>query len=210
MLRIIVIMSATRIATEAVAIILADDVFLSKLAEKLSDSVTAMFEKQLNHQKTIIQNLQLENNILRDKVDNLEQYSRRNCVRIFGVPEESTENTEAKVCDLIKSNLTIDIHPNLIDRCHRVGKPSKNARPIIVKFTSYKTRERIIKSRKLLKGTKISIKEDLTHSRYELYKFASTKFGFKNVWTRDGNVFVKTPNNEVVKVLNIDQCKKLN
>ena len=60
---------------------------------------------------------------LRKACNDLEQYSRRNCVRIFGIPEQSTENTTETVCNLVKDKLGINLQKSQIDRSHRVGNP---------------------------------------------------------------------------------------
>jgi len=92
---------------------------------------------------------------LEASVDTLEQYSRRNSLRISGVPEEPYEDTGEVFLKLINSRT--QIHPaltiNEIDRIHRVGakktdKPS--SRQIIVKFATYRSRQRVYKHRKEL------------------------------------------------------------
>ena len=48
---------------------------------------------------------QKDNEILFTKVDNLEQYSRRECVRIYGVPtqvDESSSTVKSKVRNMIE------------------------------------------------------------------------------------------------------------
>ena len=53
--------------------------------------------------------------------DSLEQYSRRNSLRISGIPEEPGENTDQRVIQLA-GGLGVDINPEDIDRSHRIGK----------------------------------------------------------------------------------------
>nr|CAH7762044.1 unnamed protein product [Callosobruchus chinensis] len=45
------------------------------------------------------------------------------------------------------------------------------------------------------------MKEDLTALRLGIVKEASDKYGFKNVWTLNGNVFAKT-NSGVERIIN--------
>lgn len=59
---------------------------------------------------------------------------------------------------------------------------------------SYRTRQLAINNRKLLQGSKIVIREDLSKDRLQLLKSATTRFGFRNVWTRDGNICVRLGN----------------
>lgn len=195
------------IVNEALTMILKDDSFITKLVDKVCDRLEAkLAELKLNYEVTVAELIQ-DNKMLRDEVDNLEQYSRRNCLRVFGVKEEVGENTEDKVREIFSSKLCVKVEPSDIDRCHRVGKlNAKKSRPIIIKLVSYKTRATIIRARKLLKGTGISIKEDLTNKRLELLNAASTKYGIKNAWSFNGNIYVNA-GDSVKRILNIEQLQ---
>nr|CAI5862648.1 unnamed protein product [Callosobruchus analis]CAI5865949.1 unnamed protein product [Callosobruchus analis] len=50
----------------------------------------------------------------------------------------------------------------------------------------------VYNKKKMLKGTRMVIKEDLTARRLKIVKTASDKYGFKNVWTVNGKIFGKT------------------
>lgn len=126
--------------------------------------------------------------------DQQEQYSRRNCLLVHGIEENKHEKTDDLVIETLKSNLEIDISTNDIDRTHRIGKPrgsGEKPRPIIVKLTRYNVRSKIYGSKKKLKGKSISITESLTATRLEKLKDAREVYGFNNVWTMDGKIFVK-------------------
>lgn len=83
---------------------------------------------------------------------------------------------------------------------YRVGQKSNNRpRYNVVTFRDNKLKMDIYNKKKMLKGTKIVIKEDLTVDRLKIVKEASEKHGFKNVWTVNGNIFVKS-NNKVEKI----------
>ena len=79
---------------------------------------------------------------LTEKVDKLsslvgrqKQYSRRNCILIYGVKENQNEDTDEVVINKIKSEMDLDISPRDIDRTHKIGVPTKGKnRPIIVQF----------------------------------------------------------------------------
>ena len=82
-------------------------------------------------------------NTLQDDYDNLEQYSRRNCLRIHGVPEIQGENTDNEAVNIFKNKLQVNIKSEHLDRSHRLGKyrlagqANSRPRPIIVKFTRH-------------------------------------------------------------------------
>lgn len=162
-------------------------------------------------------------NTCKSNIDDLEQYSRRSCVRISGIKEEEGENTNDLVLDLAR-RVSADIRPEDLDRSHRVGRPrevSQNAnavprpREIIVKLTNYRARMQLLKGRAFLRSTKakIFINEDLTSARKEIaYECRSLKRDNKirKVWTYNGNIFI-VDNNDVKKqissVLELDVYK---
>ena len=80
----------------------------------------------------------------------MEQYSRRNCLRISPVPEAS-ESTDDIVKTVAKT-AGVTLPDNAIDRSHRVGKVSASRQttdlPILVKFTSYKYKVAMMKARR--------------------------------------------------------------
>ena len=87
---------------------------------------------------------------LKGCLDRQEQYSRRNCLLIHGLPESKNENTDELVIDAIKEKMGEEIEKNEIDRSHRLGAPKNNgkSRPIIIKFVRYNTRCRTFKNKK--------------------------------------------------------------
>ena len=89
-------------------------------------------------------------------MDESEQYSRRNCVRISKIPERPDEDTDKLVRNIAE---TLNIHMSLsdIDRSHRICRSgTKPHRDIIVKFAIYRARERLFMNRKQLKDTEFS------------------------------------------------------
>lgn len=136
------------------------------------------------------------------KMDKLEQYSRRNNIRIFGVAETVGENTDDIVMQICARNLQTQIDINDIDRSHRVGRIKPNdtrPRPIIVKFTNYHVRSKVFNNKKLLKGTGYTIREDLSLSNVNIMKSAILKYGSSSVWSRDGFIFARH-NNKVIRL----------
>lgn len=102
---------------------------------------------------------------LDDKTDYIENQSRRNNVRFDGVLEsarETWDETEKKVTKLLSTNMKFQEVPP-IERAHRVGpKKADKPRSIVVKFANYKGREAVLRSGKLLKGSNIFAREDLS------------------------------------------------
>ena len=87
-------------------------------------------------------------------LEDLQQYSRRNCVLVTGVPEEKDENTDELIKHLSTDKLEVPLADEDIDRSHRVGKPKTKgkARAIIVKFTRHNKKTPNHQSKKETEG----------------------------------------------------------
>ena len=71
--------------------------------------------------------------VLEESIDQQGQYSRRNCLFIHGVEENSNEDTDNLVLNIINNDLEIDLTEVPIDRTYRIGdlkKKRKKVRPI--------------------------------------------------------------------------------
>ena len=58
----------------------------------------------------------------KDRIDDLEQYSRRNCLIFTGIKEageDKTENTDEIMLDICRSKLQIELHRFSLDRLGR-------------------------------------------------------------------------------------------
>ena len=202
--------------------------------QDLLDNITSLrsevrsLRKELGERDAAIASLQSEVQVLRQENDALEQYGRRNNLRISGIAEvnlgtNETEDTTAAIVSL--ANEVLKVEPPLaasdIEVSHRLQKPrnarSGEPRPIIVRFRSKAERYRVISNRKNLKSYnedqdfKVYINEDLTAARAKLFstvrKLQKQKH-FAQVWTYNGNIRVKDLQGSVKPVKNADDIKK--
>ena len=194
------------------------------------DSLKAEYDKLIvvnTLQKEEISNLKSQADALKTqeikdsiKVDELEQYGRRQNLEIVGVPEKEDENTNAIVLEVAKM-LDVDIMSSHISTSHRLPKKKASSRnnsgssSIIVRFTSRDIRNQIYANRKKarfvdLKNFSVSdtknifVNENLTPTRKHL--FWKTKQEVKNnswkyIWTHNGNVFVKKDDNASITAI---------
>ena len=177
---------------------------------KVTESLKSMSEKfdkleeKLKEKDEKIEGLERKNKLLNeknqdltDRLDDLEQYSRRNCLLLHGVREDEEENTDEIILSTIATEIGININEEDIDRTHRLGKPNRRdgkPRPIIVKFTRYNVRNKVYAYKRNLKGKKYLITESLTSNRMKLLLEAQQKYGVRNVWTSDGRILYKVDN----------------
>ena len=108
------------------------------------------------------------------KLIDLEDRSRWNNLRFEGIKEhenESWEDCENKIYDLLENKLEMDIENFLIERAHWTGKKNKNRlRPIVAQFSFYKDKMNILKNCKKLKNTRFSIFEDFSRETAAIHK----------------------------------------
>lgn len=169
--------------------------FADMVSKKINSNLEALIrnlEIRLSETENRVSSLENENCQLKNQLDRHEQYSRRNNIRIYGVPLESNqEDTDSLVIKLVSEKLGVNISMSSIDRSHRLRNTNGKHPPILVKFANYHARASIMERKKRLKGSGVMIAEDLTSFRASLRGRCCEKWGTANVWTRDGVIMVK-------------------
>ena len=93
-----------------------------------------------------------------------ECYSRRDNLRIFGLPEkawEKWEDTKSAVGEFFVKTLGLPEQSVNIERAHRIGgADARKPRAVIVRLAKFEHKFDILKKRGNLKGTKIRLDED--------------------------------------------------
>lgn len=197
----------TTLVKEAVSMLVLDEKFITTLAGKVSESLKPLFEQQ----SKIIENLQTkvdevtkENQDLSRRVKFLEKSLIKNTIRIVGMGDESPDqNIEGMVNNLFNNVLKLNIPTNSVADVYRINYKKKeknegqkveadkvkNKATVIVRFASFKERQLVLKSRKHLKSTGITIYEELSRDTIMLYEKAVKKYSRRNVWTFGDRVF---------------------
>ena len=137
------------------------------------------------------------NTILKCEIDRQDQYSRRSCLIISGVPVSANENsvkTEELARQVILENLSDDISANdfdvNLDKAHRLGRKHN----IIVKFKCHSFREKVYRNRKKMRGVKFHValtphrSSVLNSAQEEIKDFPIANFCFADP---NGNLKVK-------------------
>ena len=119
-------------------------------------------------------------NLTNFKLDDLEQYGRRENIRIHNVAEStSAKDDDEDVLFKVADALKIELAKYDIQRVHRIGvkKTSRNAkpRPVIVRFVSYQKRNAFLfeksKLRKSMHFSNAFITKDLTPLRSKMLRY---------------------------------------
>ena len=168
----------------------------------------------VNSNTNRINDLEEDMSDLRLELEQLKQYTRRNAIRIYNrtwPPEDKNENTDQMVLRLINETLGITtITSKDISRSHRVGKPERGPRPILVKFTGYRAKELVMKEKsKLPQGA--SIYEDLSpyvaSLAYEARQLKRTG-RISDTWVYDGRIYIK-PTSRHTRGIVVQSAKEL-
>ncbi|CAG9818732.1 unnamed protein product [Phaedon cochleariae] len=184
------------------AVIKSIDKKFSQIEQKvthLQDELAAVkksIDNMVKRSKDDASKLIQQNGILEKKLDNIDQDRRKKNLRVFNVKEKDKENTREEILALLRTKLAINLSTNDIVICYRVGKQEEGRKPrgIFLKLKDFNMKQEIYRKKKLLKGTGVVIREDLTHHRIELLAHAVEKTSLQSVWTDKGIIYVNIDN----------------
>ena len=185
------------------------------ITKKMTETIEERLEFDLAERDDKIKELEKEIDRMKDKQDEADQYSRRNCLIVHGIPEKEGESTDALIKDLCSKKLKVQLEGNEIDRSHRLGAKKGKVRGIIVKLTNYRVRDRIYQARKMLRNTEeenpVYIQESLTKLRGELFWEIKSNYKqiVKNIWTQDGRIQVRLHDDRRLTFVSKVDLKKL-
>ena len=174
---------------------------LKQIKEKemvdLKEEVQFLRSKLYNHTEV----KKMEYIDTKQKIDDLEQESKLNNLRIVGIAEDADideENLQQKFLTIANEKLNLQaITKDDIDQCYRLGKPNDHKpRDVIVRFNSREKRNLVFKCKRNMprEDRPIYINEDLTQSRDKLFYDARCLRKTKKIhatWTQEGNIIVK-------------------
>lgn len=186
------------------------------LVSKQNEEMAALIE--------LVNKLNTENAELRSKVvmlenrmDDIEQYSRRDTIEIHGVPVQAGE----QVIEVVKSvgrALDLTIEDSMISACHRLRSRADMIPGIIVKMTRRLDAEAVLQKRRVkrnfsthhlgltaTKATPIYINESLSPGRRRILNEARVAKKEKNytyLWIRGGKIMMRKADKEPVKIVN--------
>ncbi|ELT88644.1 hypothetical protein CAPTEDRAFT_199468, partial [Capitella teleta] len=153
---------------KALGLALKDPQVRSSLGDIVGESVRQeiiALRAELKRKDATIDDLRRRVVTLETSNDSLEQYQRRNSLRIAGFPEDENEDILTRTLELMNTTMSVEpaITAHDVDRIHRVGKKDGGKpRSVIIKFATYRARHRVMQHRRNLRNTTHFINEDLT------------------------------------------------
>ena len=148
------------------------------------------------------------------RMENVEQYNRRDCLLFYGIYEHENENTTAKVIKTAAA-MGIFIEPTDVSISHRLATRNRarsQPKPIIAKFVRREVKNNVYQARAKLGSSvdhyNVFIREQLTKDRSKALYMLREK-GYR-VTTTEGRLNVQ--NSEQTAVINslLDLQSKLN
>ena len=188
------------------------------------EEFSMMLESRVAPLESEILYLKEENRPLAQKVDDLEMYSRRNCIRVTGVPETEEDTTKA-ILEIAEA-VEVPLDKTDIAVSHRVGKSTPGKpRQIIARITNYEVKHKLLKSNKALKMRvedkekpplpkfkNVSINQDLTKERnsaaYEARQLVRAGLA-KSTFIWDGKIFIISNKDVKHKVFTVREVREL-
>ncbi|XP_045476340.1 uncharacterized protein LOC123682005 [Harmonia axyridis] len=195
---------------------LSNESFLKTIADNVSNAIIKTVELKLSHIETTLTNMQADVTNIRDenkvtaekvdrhtndflhyktrmerKYDRIDRYSRKCNLRIFGFEGRPNEQTGESIISFLNSKMSMKLTKDDMEVCYRVGrKGGEKSRAVFLKVNNFNLKDQIYRKKRLLKGTGVVIREDLTSHGVELYSKCVEKAGMKNVWTDSGKVYI--------------------
>uniref|UniRef100_A0A6M2D5R7 Putative myosin light chain kinase smooth muscle-like protein ovary overexpressed n=1 Tax=Rhipicephalus microplus TaxID=6941 RepID=A0A6M2D5R7_RHIMP len=120
-------------------------------------------QEQFASMKSHMQSIDKSIASIADKVDDLENRSRRNNIIIHGFREPADE-TLSSLCECVSRDFfqeKLQLSINGMERCHRIGsKRPHKTRPIVIKLLDYREKQSILKNCGKLKNSGMYVTED--------------------------------------------------
>nr|CAI5859028.1 unnamed protein product [Callosobruchus analis] len=169
--------------------ILADDEFLTRIVQKVSDTVEKPIEIRTAGIEQKLQEMNLKNNTifkdLKDETANL-RTKNEHLMRKVDEPFQGARQKNIRIFKLKETDNEI-----LIDRNWEKGE--NKTRGILLELANISLKNNIYDKKKLLKGSSVVLKEDLTGNRLKLMELAIEEHSISHVWSyRAMYMFIKT------------------
>lgn len=136
------------------------------------DALGALEEKLISCQDQIF-SMTSTIQTLEQRIEELENRSRRSNLIVYGL-EETKDETSEKLERAVNNDIIVSIlelEPVQIERIHRLGRPAPNKiRPVIMKLFDSRQKAAILKNGFKLKDTDLSIGEDFSRKTREIRK----------------------------------------
>ncbi|ESP05277.1 hypothetical protein LOTGIDRAFT_152106 [Lottia gigantea] len=139
-----------------------------------------------------------------------EQYSRKQNIKIPGLPESENECLVDKFCDVLKDVWNMNIATEDIKAIHRLASKLKNnAKPIIVKLATSDIKSKIMRQKSALFDRNLKVIDDITVRNMSLINKLRTTYNIESAWYFNCSVYAKAVGKKRVKIDIFDDVYKV-
>ena len=126
----------------------------NEMNKQIQSEMSALREQVQNKEYDIAQ-LRERVKTLETHVDEQDQFSRNNSLRISGMAEKTNENLLDRFITMATSQMNVNIEKDNVEKIYRVGKPTQGrTRNIVIKLKTYEMKTKLLKGRKNLRKSK--------------------------------------------------------
>ena len=137
----------------------------------VDDDTVAVLEERI---KYLEERIEVMENLER-RIDDGEQYSRRQCLRLNNIelPQQGEKETCMEKVEKVLRDLDCGVGVESVDRAHRIGPvkvsdEGSRSQQMIVRFNSFRDRTKVYRARKSLSGDSgVKVRLDLTKKRLD-------------------------------------------
>ncbi|CAH1964598.1 unnamed protein product [Acanthoscelides obtectus] len=178
--------------------LLSDDKFLTLISDKIEQKlgIKESQQKMVELEKQIV-DLRHAKNKLECDLGKFQQHARRKSFRIVGMKESHGISVLEQVLTLCEDNLKTRVLEENIENCFWLGRKKNEQRSVLFTVNSHNLKMKLLRNRKLLKGSGITLTEDMSPARYKLYQKAVQKWGKQKTWFYNGEIWVKLRDNKL-------------
>ena len=163
-------------------------------AKEQQESALKTLRREFEGLKTLVLTLVPKIEKIEKDMDDQEQYSRSNCLIVYGfknIPKRGEYlDNENFICSELNKKLTLNppIQASDLDIAHPL--PSRKGDAMIVKFLRQIQRNLIYSKKIQLKSSGVIITESLTKRRLKLLEAVKSAFGRFSAWFMKNDVYV--------------------
>lgn len=188
------------------------DLLLNKINNELVDlrKNYSALESELSVSRTVTTNQRKQIVELERQCWSNEQYSRRECLEVTGIPGNTDDDKLEETVLNVLNKIDVNVQAENIEACHWL-KSKKGPNKVIVKFSRRKDADNVRKAKKKLKSANLStlgIKNPvyINDSLCKLYKLLwskckelSTKKLIHGFWVTNGTLRIKVSESSLPK-----------
>ena len=185
----------------------------AEVTKKVDEQLDEKIKDKMDEMNDRMDTLTLENVNMREEIDNLrthisengeiakaamqkanmnEQYSRKNNIKIMGVPEDGDEPEDRlirNVKQILQQKAGVTLEESKIMAIHRIPGKTGMPKPVLLKLTNNNEKAKIMRKRKEMKQGGYKLVDDVTKENTRLINKLNLHDKIDSAWYFNGSVY---------------------